>query len=47
MKGRSSGSFQRTVPLSEKVNPSKTKASYREGVLTITMHKSEKVKAKN
>lgn len=43
---RYSGSFQRTVTLPDEVEPDKTKANYKDGVLTITMPKSEVAKAK-
>ncbi len=43
---RSYGSFMRTLTLPKEVDETKTKASYRDGVLTVVMPKKEKEKAK-
>ncbi|NIS61516.1 MAG: Hsp20 family protein [Proteobacteria bacterium] len=43
---RSYGSFSRSVRLPAEVESSKIKASYKNGILNITLPKSEKVKAK-
>lgn len=40
------GKFQRTVPLPFSVETSDIKATYRDGVLTVTLPKSEKARAK-
>jgi HSP20 family protein len=40
------GSFQRSVRLSTDVDPNKVKATYKDGVLKITLPKSEEVKPK-
>jgi len=36
---RASGTFQRSLTLPRMVDPEKVKATYKEGVLTITLHK--------
>lgn len=43
---RHSGSFHRTATLPDEVDPARTKAGYKDGVLTITMPKSEATKAR-
>jgi HSP20 family protein len=43
---RSFGSFSRTVSLGEEVDPDKVKAEYRDGILTVTLEKSEARKAR-
>jgi HSP20 family protein len=43
---RRSGSFQRMVQLPNEVDAEKIDASYKDGVLTITLPKSEKAKPK-
>jgi HSP20 family protein len=43
---RSYGSFMRSLTLPKEVDEAKTKASYKEGVLTITMPKKKEEKAK-
>lgn len=43
---RYTGSFRRTVTLPEEVDAARTKASYKDGVLTITMPKSKAAKAR-
>ena len=43
---RSYGSFSRSVRIPAEVESNKIKASYKNGILTITLPKSEKVKAK-
>jgi HSP20 family protein len=43
---RSYGSFSRSVRLPAEVESNKIKASYKNGILNITLPKSEKVKAK-
>lgn len=40
------GRFHRTVPLPFSVDPNKIQANYRDGVLTVSLPKSEKAKAK-
>lgn len=40
------GRFERSVSLSEAVDPGKVQANYKDGVLTITLPKSEQQKAK-
>lgn len=40
------GRFERTISLSEAVDPGKVQANYKDGVLTITLPKSEERKAK-
>lgn len=40
------GKFQRTITLADEVDAARTKASYKDGVLTITLPKSERTKAK-
>ncbi|WP_456324987.1 Hsp20/alpha crystallin family protein [Desulfonauticus submarinus] len=40
------GSFYRAIPLPSEVDESKIKAKYKKGVLTITLPKNEKAKAK-
>lgn len=39
-----SGSFQRTIPLPESVDPDKIQAVLKEGILTITLPKKEEAK---
>lgn len=41
------GRFQRTVQLPSPVEPSKVKAQYRDGVLTVTLPKTEESKPKH
>jgi len=41
------GSFQRNIPLPSDVDPEKIEATHREGVLTVTVPKSEKSKARH
>jgi HSP20 family protein len=43
---RNYGSFSRSVRIPAEVESNKIKASYKNGILTITLPKSEKVKAK-
>jgi HSP20 family protein len=43
---RRSGSFRRDIPLSSEVQADKIDAQYRDGVVTVTMPKSEQAKAK-
>ncbi len=43
---RSYGSFSRSVRIPAEVESNKIKASYKNGILAITLPKSEKVKAK-
>ena len=43
---RWSGRFERTLPLPITVQADKVKASYRDGVLTVTFPKAEEIKAK-
>ena len=43
---RRSGSFSRTVTLPSAVQDDKVDAQYRDGVLTISMHKTEEAKAR-
>ncbi len=43
---RAYGRFERTVPLPVEIEPDKARASYENGVLTVTLPKSEKAKAK-
>ena len=43
---RSSGTFTRTMTLTEKVNPDKVKATYKDGVLTVQMPKAKESKPK-
>lgn len=43
---RSYGAFSRSIKLSQEVQTDKIKASYKNGVLTITLPKSEEAKAK-
>lgn len=43
---RSYGSFQRSIPLPNKVEPDKVDANFKKGVLTIKMPKSETEKSK-
>ncbi|MDI6793182.1 MAG: Hsp20/alpha crystallin family protein [bacterium] len=43
---RYSGSFHRTATLPDEVDPARTKAGYKDGVLTVTMPKSEVAKAR-
>lgn len=40
------GRFQRTVSLPAAVNPDKVKAAYKDGVLTVTLPKTEEAKPK-
>lgn len=40
------GRFQRTVSLPAAVNPAKVKAAYKDGVLTVTLPKTEEAKPK-
>ena len=40
------GRFQRSVTLPQPVDPNKIQASYKEGILTVTCHKSEEAKRK-
>lgn len=40
------GSFERAIPLPTSVDPHKTKARYRRGVLTVTLEKPAKAKAR-
>jgi HSP20 family protein len=40
------GKFERTLPLPMPVQADKVKASYRDGVLTVTLPKAEEIKAK-
>jgi HSP20 family protein len=40
------GRFQRTVTLPSPVNPDKVKAQYKDGVLTVTLPKTEEAKPK-
>jgi len=40
------GKFERTIRFPSEVNPEKAKASYKDGILTVTIPKSEKTKAK-
>ena len=42
---RSYGSFERTIPLPCEVDADKVKATYRNGVLNVTLPKSESVRA--
>ena len=39
------GMFQRTIPLPVEINPSGVKAAYHDGILEVTLPKSEKAKA--
>lgn len=41
------GRFQRTVTLPAAVNPDKVKAAYKDGVLTVTLPKTEEAKPKH
>ena len=41
------GKFERTVPLPIPVQTDKVKATYRDGVLTVTLPKAEEIKAKS
>ena len=43
---RWSGRFERTLPLPIPVQAGKVKATYRDGVLTITLPKADEIKAK-
>jgi HSP20 family protein len=43
---RAYGKFQRTLNLPAEVDANRTKASYQNGILTLTMPKSERAKAK-
>jgi len=43
---RSFGSFSRTVALGEEIDPEKVRADYKDGVLTVTLEKSEAKKAR-
>jgi HSP20 family protein len=43
---RNYGAFSRSVRLPAEVEPAKIKASYKNGILKVTLPKSEKVKAK-
>jgi len=45
-KERPTGSFTRTLSLQNPVDPDSVKAEYRNGILKVTMEKSEEVKAK-
>ncbi len=45
MQERSYGSFRRDVTLPSEIDPSKIDATYKEGVLHLTLPKSEKAKA--
>lgn len=40
------GQFERALPLSDEVDPSKVNASYKDGVLTVTIAKKEEAKPK-
>ena len=40
------GRFQRSVTLPQPVDPNKIQASYKDGILTVTCHKSEEAKRK-
>ncbi|MBX9788296.1 MAG: Hsp20/alpha crystallin family protein [Pirellulales bacterium] len=44
---RRHGEFRRVVPLPETVNPDKAEATYRDGVLKVTVPKSEKAQPKH
>ena len=41
------GRFQRTVPLPTPVAPDKVKAQYQDGILTVTLPKTEEAKPKH
>ncbi len=43
---RSSGKFRRSISLPTRVNSEKVNASYRDGILTVTLPKAEEVKPK-
>ncbi len=43
---RSYGKFKRVISMPREIEPDKAKASYEEGILTITLPKSEKAKPK-
>lgn len=42
---RQFGSFERTIPLPSKINPDTAKASFKKGVLTITLPKTEEARS--
>lgn len=42
---RRSGSFQRTVPLPVEIKPSEVTANYKDGILEVTLPKSEQAKS--
>jgi HSP20 family protein len=42
---RQFGAFERTIPLPEDVNPDKAKASFKKGVLKITLPKTEEARS--
>lgn len=44
---RSYGTFYRTIPLSAQINADKVEASYKKGVLTVTLPKKKTAQAKN
>ena len=45
-KERTFGSFSRMVSLGQEVNPEKVKAEYKDGLLTVTLEKTEAKKAR-
>lgn len=45
-KERTFGSFSRTISLGQEVDPEKVKAEYKDGLLTVTLEKSETKKAR-
>jgi HSP20 family protein len=42
---RQFGAFERTIPLPSDINPDKAKASFKKGVLTITLPKTEEARS--
>lgn len=45
-KERTFGAFSRTISLGHEVNPEKVKAEYKDGLLTVTLEKTEAKKAR-